>query len=107
MITCGIDIMAYNEEANIGQLSKALLKQSLSACSIKEIFVVASGCVDRTEDCRGTPLRQTHPGARCLNYIVEKHPWAFRERDRAWGQEASTGNRDSTSEGVGKAPGLL
>jgi cellulose synthase/poly-beta-1,6-N-acetylglucosamine synthase-like glycosyltransferase len=50
MITCSIGIMAYNEEANIGRLLDVLLKQRLSICAIKEIFVVASGCVDRTED---------------------------------------------------------
>ena len=50
MITCSIGIMAYNEEANIGQLLDALIKQNLSVCSIIEIFVVASGSVDRTED---------------------------------------------------------
>jgi len=42
--------MAYNEEANIRQLLNALLTQRLSVCSIKEIFVVASGCTDRTEE---------------------------------------------------------
>jgi cellulose synthase/poly-beta-1,6-N-acetylglucosamine synthase-like glycosyltransferase len=50
MINCSIGIMAYNEEANIGQLLNALLAQRLSVCSIKEIFVVASGCTDRTEE---------------------------------------------------------
>ncbi len=49
LITCSIGIMAYNEEANIGQLLDALLRQNLSVCSIKEIFIVASGCVDRTK----------------------------------------------------------
>ncbi len=42
--------MAYNEEANIGRLLDALLKQDVSLCSIKEILVVASGCTDRTEN---------------------------------------------------------
>jgi biofilm PGA synthesis N-glycosyltransferase PgaC len=50
MINCSIGIMAYNEEANIGRLLDVLLRQNLSHCSIKEIFVVASGCTDRTED---------------------------------------------------------
>ena len=50
MINCSIGIMAYNEEANIGRLLNALLRQNLSHCSIKEIFVVASGCIDKTED---------------------------------------------------------
>ena len=50
MICCSIGIMAYNEEANIGELLDALRRQKLSACSIIEIFVVASGCTDRTEE---------------------------------------------------------
>ena len=50
VLDCSIGIMAYNEEANIGRLLAALLDQKLSTCEIKEIFVVASGCEDRTED---------------------------------------------------------
>jgi cellulose synthase/poly-beta-1,6-N-acetylglucosamine synthase-like glycosyltransferase len=50
MLNCSIGIMAHNEEANIEQLLDALLAQRLSVCSIKEIFVVASGCTDRTEE---------------------------------------------------------
>lgn len=50
MITCSIGIMAYNEEANIGCLLESLLKQRLSVCRMEEIYVVASGCTDRTED---------------------------------------------------------
>ncbi len=42
--------MAYNEEANIGHLLEALLNQKLNECVIKEIWVVASGCKDRTEE---------------------------------------------------------
>jgi len=50
MVTCSIGIMAYNEEANIGQLLDALIRQELTTCGIKEIYVVASGCTDRTEE---------------------------------------------------------
>jgi cellulose synthase/poly-beta-1,6-N-acetylglucosamine synthase-like glycosyltransferase len=42
--------MAYNEEANIGQMMDAVLSQQLSQVDITEIAVVASGCVDRTEE---------------------------------------------------------
>jgi cellulose synthase/poly-beta-1,6-N-acetylglucosamine synthase-like glycosyltransferase len=42
--------MAYNEEANIGRLLKALLAQKTEKVAIDEIVVVASGCTDRTED---------------------------------------------------------
>ncbi len=49
-IKCDIGIMAYNEEANIGQLFDILLKQKLSFCSILQIVVVASGCTDKTEE---------------------------------------------------------
>ncbi len=41
--------MAYNEEANIGQLLGALVSQRLSQVVLSEIVVVASGCIDRTE----------------------------------------------------------
>ncbi|RJQ53779.1 MAG: glycosyltransferase [Nitrospiraceae bacterium] len=50
MLNCSIGIMAYNEEANIGNLLEALLIQKTHICPIKEIYVVASGCEDGTED---------------------------------------------------------
>ncbi len=50
MLTCSIGIMAYNEEANIGRLLQALVHQRLAVCFIREIYVVASGCTDRTEE---------------------------------------------------------
>lgn len=40
--------MAYNEEANIGKLLQALLRQKITCCRLHEIVVVASGCTDRT-----------------------------------------------------------
>ncbi len=49
MLTCSIGIMAYNEEANIGQLLNSILGQRTRICSISEVFVVASGCTDNTE----------------------------------------------------------
>jgi poly-beta-1,6-N-acetyl-D-glucosamine synthase len=49
MIHCCIGIMAYNEQANIGQLLDALMRQKTQIVSIDEIIVVASGCTDRTE----------------------------------------------------------
>ncbi len=67
MIHCCIGIMAYNEQANIGQLLDALLVQKTKTVSIEEIIVVASGCTDRTEaivkesaaqDCRIQLLHQ-------------------------------------------------
>ncbi len=47
-IRCSVGITAHNEEANIGQLLDAMLKQDLSQVEIAEIVVVASGCTDRT-----------------------------------------------------------
>ncbi|MBV8171282.1 MAG: glycosyltransferase [Candidatus Eremiobacteraeota bacterium] len=44
-----IGVMAYNEEGNIGHLLESLLAQSADA-SIERIYVVASGCTDRTCD---------------------------------------------------------
>lgn len=45
-----IGIMAYNEEANIGRLLQSLLGQKFIHGFLKEIFVVASGCTDKTEE---------------------------------------------------------
>jgi cellulose synthase/poly-beta-1,6-N-acetylglucosamine synthase-like glycosyltransferase len=42
--------MAYNEEANIANLMSAATAQTLKAGRIDEIFVVSSGCTDRTEE---------------------------------------------------------
>ena len=42
--------MAYNEEANIGRLLETVLGQEFIHGELKEIFVVASGCTDRTGD---------------------------------------------------------
>src|SRR5436190_13279106 len=49
VIHCGVGIMAYNEEANIGRLLAALSAQKTRVASLDEIVVVASGCTDRTE----------------------------------------------------------
>ncbi len=48
MVRCSLGIMAYNEEANIARLLEAVLSQCLDKCNLHEIFVVASGCTDRT-----------------------------------------------------------
>lgn len=45
-----IGIMAFNEEKNIGRLLKALLNQKLKKIKIREIFVVSSGSVDKTNE---------------------------------------------------------
>src|SRR5512135_1175526 len=49
-IRCSVGITAHNEEANIGQLLEAMLKQQLKQVEITEIIVVASGCTDCTTD---------------------------------------------------------
>jgi biofilm PGA synthesis N-glycosyltransferase PgaC len=49
-IRCSVGITAHNEEANIGQLLDAMLKQELKQVEIGEIIVVASGCTDRTTE---------------------------------------------------------
>jgi cellulose synthase/poly-beta-1,6-N-acetylglucosamine synthase-like glycosyltransferase len=41
--------MAYNEQANIGQLIAGLVCQRLSQVVVSELVVVASGCTDQTE----------------------------------------------------------
>lgn len=50
MFDLSIGIMAYNEEANIGRLLRSVLCQRFTHGYLKEIFVVASGCTDRTEE---------------------------------------------------------
>ncbi|NLD35609.1 MAG: glycosyltransferase [Desulfatiglans sp.] len=45
-----VGIMAYNEEANIGRLLKAVMTQEVKDGNINEIFVVSSGSMDRTDD---------------------------------------------------------
>ncbi|MGE5139484.1 MAG: glycosyltransferase [Rudaea sp.] len=47
-IRCSVGITAHNEEANIGKLLEAMLKQELQQVEITELIVVASGCTDRT-----------------------------------------------------------
>jgi len=50
MFELSLGIMAYNEEANIGRLLQSVTSQQFVHGQLKEIFVVASGCSDRTED---------------------------------------------------------
>jgi len=51
MHNLSLGIMAYNEEANIALLLQRVLNQKFTnGYNLKEIFVVASGCTDRTED---------------------------------------------------------
>lgn len=50
MLRCCVATMAYNEEANIGSMLDAVCQQRLQNVHIAEIVVVASGCVDRTEE---------------------------------------------------------
>ena len=49
-LKCSVGITAYNEEANIGRLLQAILDQRLFEVEISDIIVVASGCIDRTEE---------------------------------------------------------
>ena len=42
--------MAYNEEKNIGRLLQTLLDQKLEEVQISNIFVISSGCTDKTEE---------------------------------------------------------
>jgi len=49
MVSVSVGIMAYNEEANIGRLLQAVMDQRFVETELREIFVVASGCTDNTE----------------------------------------------------------
>lgn len=48
-LSCSIGVMAFNEEANIGQLLRSLSSQRTVSVTVREIIVVASGCTDRTQ----------------------------------------------------------
>lgn len=48
-LTVSIGIPAYNEEANIGHLLSALLRQKEENFTLKEIIVVSDGSTDKTE----------------------------------------------------------
>jgi len=50
MFSLSLGIMAYNEEANIGRLLRSVLSQKFTNGFLKDIYVVASGCTDRTEE---------------------------------------------------------
>lgn len=50
MLRCCVATMAYNEEAGIGPMMKAVLAQELCEVEIAEIIVISSGCTDRTEE---------------------------------------------------------
>lgn len=50
MFNLSLGIMAYNEEANIGRLLRSVLSQRFNHGFLKEIYVVASGCTDGTEE---------------------------------------------------------
>jgi biofilm PGA synthesis N-glycosyltransferase PgaC len=50
---CSVGIMAYNEEANIGDAIESILEQKLVSGQITELIVVASGCEDRTSEIVG------------------------------------------------------
>lgn len=50
MIGCCVAVMAYNEESSIGPALESLLKQEMETVRIEQIFVIASGCTDRTEE---------------------------------------------------------
>jgi len=49
-LDCSVGIMAYNEEANIGEAIESIFEQRLATGRITELIVVASGCEDRTTE---------------------------------------------------------
>lgn len=50
MFKLSLGVMAYNEEKNIGRLLNAVIEQKFCNDQLLEIFVVASGCTDRTAE---------------------------------------------------------
>jgi poly-beta-1,6-N-acetyl-D-glucosamine synthase len=47
-LRCSVGVMAYNEEANIERALDSIIRQDPAREQITEVFVVASGCEDRT-----------------------------------------------------------
>ena len=45
-----VGVCAYNEEKNIGRILTSLINQKTNKIKIDEIFVVSSGCTDKTND---------------------------------------------------------
>lgn len=66
---CSVGVMAYNEEANIANTLQAILNQKTTNCFIDEVFIIASGCTDRTEAIV-LEICQQHPK---VKLISQKH----------------------------------
>ena len=64
-IAVSVGVIAYNEEANIGQILGALVRQRVERVRIAEIIVVSSASTDRTDEIvRGIAAR--HPAVRLI-----------------------------------------
>jgi len=59
-LTVSVGICAYNEEANIGKLLEALLRQETAQVGIGELVVVSSACTDRTNEIVRS-FQEKHP----------------------------------------------
>ena len=55
-----VGIMAYNEEAMIGSLLKAIIQQRFCHGRLHEVFVVTSGCTDNTVDVVRRYMQKDH-----------------------------------------------
>ncbi len=67
-INCSIGIFAYNEEKNIGKVIEAVLFQNLQEAGVDEIFIIASGCTDRTVEI----ARKFESQSPKMNYSVPR-----------------------------------
>ncbi|MFH1453574.1 MAG: glycosyltransferase [Armatimonadota bacterium] len=68
MLSCVIGIMAYNEEANVGELLERLLAQKSRNVKIREIYVIASGCTDRTVEITAEYMKKSP----LVNVVVQE-----------------------------------
>ncbi len=68
MVNITIGICAYNEEKNIGELLRLLLSHRTNGTYIKEIIIVSSACIDKTDDIINNFIRKD----KRIKLIVQK-----------------------------------
>ena len=68
LLAYSVGVMAYNEEANIRRVLKAILEQKCEKTCLSEIIVVASGCTDNTIPIVQEYMRENP----CIHLLIQK-----------------------------------